>query len=242
MVKRVLVLSLASVYLLVMFACGGDNDSTPPEVQAPATATPDTPVVSTPEETPDTTKTPEPQPDNTDVTDTPVKATGEVIISFVYTRQSGAASNQHAVWIEDMDGGLVKSLFASRWTAEGGYVTRPDSIVIWATRAGLASMTSAEVDAVSGATPRTGPQSYVWDLTDTNGDTVMQGDYMIFVEGTLRWKNLVLYSGVITIGNESVTIQADPEFHYEESGRYAALTDDSPENNMIGSVTVEFLP
>jgi len=107
---------------------------------------------------------------------------------------------------------------------------------------GLASMTSAEVDAVSGATPRTGPQSYVWDLTDTNGDTVMQGDYMIFVEGTLRWKNLVLYSGVITIGNEPVTIQADPEFHYEGSDRYAALTDSSPENNMIGPVTVEFIP
>jgi len=169
-------------------------------------------------------------------------ATGEVVISFEYTRQSGSASNQHAVWIEDVDGNLVKSLFASQWTANGGYRTRPDSIAVWAERADLANMSSAEVDAVAGATPSSGVQSYIWDLTDLHGDAVKKGDYIFFIEGTLRWKNYVLISGIITIGDMPVTVQGEATFHYEESDRHAALTTESGENNMIGPVTAEFIP
>jgi len=171
-----------------------------------------------------------------------VELSGELVVSFDFNRQSGAASNQHAVWIEDMDGNVVRTLFASRWTADGGYRRRPDSIALWAQRAGLAEMTSAEVNAVSGATPSTGHQSYTWDLTDDNGCTVPPGDYIIFVEGTLRWKNFVLYSAVITLGADSVTVNATAEFTYEGDGRYGALDEDAVENNMIGSVTVVFTP
>jgi len=113
---------------------------------------------------------------------------------------------------------------------------------LWAERAGLASMSESDVDAVAGATPSTGPQSYTWDLTDLNGNTVLTGHYMFFVEGTLRWKNYVLYSGVITIGDDPVTVQADVLFHFESSSRYDALTPDSVENNMIGPVTAVFTP
>ena len=173
---------------------------------------------------------------------TPFELCGELVISFDFVRQSGPASNQHAVWIEDMDGNVVRTLFASRWTADGGYSTRPDSIALWAQRAGLADMTSAEVDAVSGATPGTGQQSYSWDLTDISGNTVPPGDYVFFVEGTLRWKNFVLYSGVITLGTEPVTVHANAEFEYEGDGRYGALDEDSVENNMIGPVTAIFSP
>jgi len=199
----------------------------------------------TPEPAPDST--PDSAPGQTDDDSEPeavnaAPATGEVVISFEYTRQTGPASNQHAVWIEDMDGNLVKSLFASHWTATGGYKTRPDSIAMWAERAGLANMQKSEVDAVAGATPGTGPQAYVWDLTDLFGETVLQGDYMFFVEGTLRWKNFVVYSGVITVGDTPVTVQAEAFFHYEGSDRYDALTADSIENNMIGPVMAVFTP
>ena len=171
-----------------------------------------------------------------------LQASGEVIISLEYVRQSGAASNQYAVWIEDMDGNLIKSLYASRWTADGGYKTRPDSIALWAERAGLADMPGAEVDAVSGATPRTGSQSHLWDLTDLNGNIVIQGDYKIFIEGTLRWKNYVLYSGIISIGDAPVAIEAEAMFHFEGTGRYEALTADSVENKMITDVIMRFIP
>ena len=99
------------------------------------------------------------------------------------------------------------------------------------------------VDAIAGATPKmSGSQSYAWNLKDINGDTVSHGEYKFFVEGTLRWKNYVLYSGVITIGDTPVTVTADAEYNYETSGNQAALSSESPENAMIGTVTASFTP
>jgi len=161
---------------------------------------------------------------------------------FDYEKQSGAASNQFAVWIEDMNGVLVKTLFATQWTANGGYKTRPDSIALWVEKSGLASMQKSEVDAISGATPQSGSLTYSWDLTDANGDNVPPGAYQFFVEGTLRWKNYVLYSAVIMISGQSAVVHADARHTYEGSDRYAALTEDSPENNMLSPVTVVFTP
>jgi len=174
--------------------------------------------------------------------DTRTFDSGILTITFDYEKISGSASNQFAVWIEDTDGKYINTLYATKWTAGGGYKTRPDSIALWVEKSGLDSMPKVEVDVIAGATPRAGNLSYSWDLTDKNGDTVQPGEYKFFVEGTLRWKNYVLYSGVITIGNEPVTVVADVEFVYEASDRQAALTSDSPENAMIGAVTASFTP
>jgi hypothetical protein len=167
---------------------------------------------------------------------------GKVVIEFDYKNQSGRASNQFAVWIEDTGGNFVNTLYVTRYTANGGFRVRPDSIRIWVERSGLASMQQSEIDAIAGATPRAGALSYTWDLTDANGDKVSPGEYNFFVEGTLRWKNLVLYSGTITVGDDPVTVQADAEFIYAGSGDQPALTDDSPENSMIGPVRASFVP
>jgi hypothetical protein len=141
-----------------------------------------------------------------------------------------------------MDGNYIQTLYATRWTANGGYRNRPDSIAIWVEKSDLASMPRSEVDAVSGATPRAGSLSYSWDLTDKNGNAVAPGEYRFFVEGTLRWRNYVLYSGVIKIGENPSTVVADAEFVYASSDRQAALTSESTENNMISGVTAVFIP
>ena len=167
---------------------------------------------------------------------------GEVTISFDYEKQSGYASNQFAVWIEDTDGKYIKTLYATRYTASGGYKDRPDSIALWVKKSNLASMKKSEVDAITSAMPSTGNLSYVWDLTGTYNEKVSPGEYKFFVEGTLRWKNYVLYSGVIAISDNPATVQTDAKFVYEASDGQAALTSDSPENNMIGAVTASFAP
>jgi hypothetical protein len=226
------------MYALILFilfaslsACAGRNGETEP------TVTPITMPTAAPTPTP--TPTPPAQTDeHTDIT----TASGEVVISFDFVHQSGWASNQFAVWIEDMDGNYVCTLYATRWTAAGGYRTRPDSIFVWVEASDLASKPRADVDAISGATPRTGNQSFTWDLTDADGNTVSAGDYMFFVEGTLRWRNYVLYSGVITLGDEPATVIADAEFVYAASDGQAALTSASTENAMIGAVTAKFTP
>jgi len=231
--------------LLFLCACAGDGGVVPPA--APPAASPVAVPTGAPAVTPAAPEniSPQPaqQPADSGTPVTPVPATGEVVISFEFTRQSGSASNQYAVWIEDTDGRLVRTLYASRWTANGGYRTRPDSIALWAERSDLANMSRSDVDAVSGATPRGVTQTYyTWDLTDANGAAVLTGEYVVFVEGTLRWKNYVLYSAAIEIGDVPVTVQADAQFHYEASDRYAALTTSSTENDMIGPVTVSFAP
>ena len=155
------------------------------------------------------------------------------------------ASNQFAVWIEDMDGNYINSLYATKWTADGGYKSRPDSIKTWIEQSRRDSMEKSEVDAISGATPQAGELSYSWDLTDSSRNAVPQGEYRFFVEGTLRWKNYVIYSGVIEIGDTAVTVTAEVEYFFEETNEgYEpnALTEDSPEVSMISGVTARFEP
>ena len=101
-------------------------------------------------------------------------------------------------------------------------------------------MDSSQVDAITSATPPTGHLSYTWDLTDANGKKVAPGQYKFFVEGTLRWKNSVLYSGVINAGGDTATVQAKAQYNYEGSVSQPALTKDSPENSMLGPVTAKY--
>jgi len=175
------------------------------------------------------------QPDNI--------AKGEVVVTFNYEKQSGWASNQFAVWIEDINGNYIKTLYVTDWTANGGYNTRPDSIPVWVEKSAVSSAQNSDIDAVSGATPRaSGTHSYTWDLTDVNGDFVKPGEYKFFVEGTLRWKNQVMHSGVIDISGDSVVVEADAVFTFEASDGQAALTENSPETDMIAFVKAEFIP
>jgi hypothetical protein len=203
----------------------------------------------TPVKTPDTEEAAK-QPPEPAVSELSNDISGEVVITFNYKKQSGAASNQFAVWIEDMNGRFIKTLYATRYTADGGYKVRPDSLAIWVERSGLASMQQSEVDAITSATPGTKNYSsqgmeklsYTWDLSDTDGGAVSPGEYKFFVEGTLRWKNYVLYSGVIEVGDAPVTVLAEAEFIYEASDYQAALHQNSPENLMISAVTASFDP
>ncbi|MDR1136544.1 MAG: DUF2271 domain-containing protein [Clostridiales Family XIII bacterium] len=170
-----------------------------------------------------------------------ISSDGRIIISFDYVKQSGHASNQFAVWIEDENGNHIKTLYATNFTAQGGYANRPDSIPTWVEKSGLASMSKEQADAISGATPQTGRLYYTWDLTDENGaavDADMQ--YKFFAEGSLRWKNRVLYSGVIDLGNMPAGLDPVVEYHYEASEEQPALNSRSKEHDMISGLVAEF--
>ena len=178
--------------------------------------------------------------DSSSESSTTADVSGLVTVTFSYLKQSGSASNQFAVWVEDLDGNYLQTVYVTRWTAKGGFKTRPDSIALWVQKSELASLPSYYVDAVSGATPQTGEITCVWDLTDIDGNTVPNGRYRVLLEGTLRWKNYVLCSGVVEVGESPDTVQADPEYVYAGSGNQAALTENSAENAMIGAVTVSY--
>jgi len=171
---------------------------------------------------------------------TPTREDDIVAVTFDYQKQSGYASNQFAVWVEDADGNLVKTLFVTKFTVNGGYEKRPDAIPVWVEQSGIAQGTAQ--DAVSGATPKSGSLRYVWDLTDQNGERVPDGTYTYNVEGTLRWKNHVLFTGEITLNGEVATGTATGNYTYAASDEQAALTDTAPEHNMIQNVVATYIP
>ncbi|MCL2763887.1 MAG: DUF2271 domain-containing protein [Treponema sp.] len=155
-------------------------------------------------------------------------------LTFTFTRQSGSASNQYAVWIEDAQGQFVKTLYAARWTANGGFSRRPTSIPLWVNKSGLSGMARAQVDAVSGVTPRTGTQNYTWDGTDSRGAAVPAGDYVLILEGTLRWENQVYYRAPIRLGSGASVPQISVEYTTGER-------DTTAERAMISDVRVRVL-
>jgi len=152
-------------------------------------------------------------------------------LSFQFNRLGGSASNQFAVWIEDSRGSYVKTLYATRYTANGGWRRRETSIPVWVSRSGLANLSSAQIDALSGATPRAGILTYTWDGTDSRGTAVSPGEYVIFLEGTLRWANQVLYRAPIRLGQGTATPQVSVEY----------TGDAGADRAMISNVTVRTL-
>ena len=154
-------------------------------------------------------------------------------ITFTFTRQSGSASNQYAVWIEDARGQHVKTLYASRWTANGGYSRRPTSIPLWVKQSGLANMSRVQVDAISRATPSTGKMTYTWDGTNSSGASVPNGNYTLVLEATLRWENQAYYRAPLALGQGAAAPQVSVE--------YTGERDTTAERGMIREVGVRVL-
>ena len=152
-------------------------------------------------------------------------------LSFSFTRQSGFASNQFAVWIEDSQGAHIKTLYATRFTANGGWKKRPTSIPLWVKQSSLSGMTKPQVDALTGATPKSGTLTYRWDGADSRGASLPAGDYVLFLEGTLRGDNQVIYRAPIRLGQGPVAAEVSVEY----------IGKPGSESAMIGNVTARTL-
>jgi hypothetical protein len=146
-------------------------------------------------------------------------------ITFSYTKLSGSASNQFAIWIENTQGQYIKTLYATRYTANGGWSRRPSSIPLWVKQSGLSDMTSSQVDAVSGATPKAGTLTYTWDGTNSRGAAVPAGDYVIILEGTLRWENQVYYRAPIRLGQGQAASTVTVEYKGDAGDDRAMIKD-----------------
>jgi hypothetical protein len=158
-------------------------------------------------------------PSNAEPSPTPEHNYAEISFDFKHTKD--IASNQFAVWIEDSDGNVIQTLFVTRFTGDGGWKKRDDALPVWVDKSGISE---EKTDARSGATPQSGGLSYIWDCTDANGQPVPSGDYKFLVEGTIFWQDDVIYGGVITVGGEAQTIEADPGYRTEESKKSDMIT------------------
>ena len=146
--------------------------------------------------------------------------TKTVEVSFSYLKQRGFSSNQFAVWVEDTNGVLVKTLYATAFTAKGGWKKREASLPEWVKKAGLAS--KPEIDGVTGATPSAGSLTYEWDFSGGKA-----GDYFICIEATLRSEKRVIYRAKINTA-KAASVRPEPVY----------FGDDSKERSMISNVVI----
>lgn len=152
-------------------------------------------------------------------------------INVDYEKQPGHGSNQWAVWVEDEAGYLVKTIFVTAFTADGGYTFRPNSLPLWVSKANPADHQGEEIDAYSGATPQSGVHTYTWDITDAEGNPVENGKYRFVVEATLFGDSEVIYKADFNVENKASSLVAQPEF----------TSEDEKNKGMIRGVTAEFV-
>lgn len=146
-------------------------------------------------------------------------------VTFNFTRQSGSASNQFAVWIEDAKGQFVKTLYVTRWTTNGGWRRRSAAIPVWVKQSGLSEVPLEMIDTVSGATPRTGVLTYVWDGTDIRGASVPAGDYVLVIEGNLRWENMVYCRAPFRLGQGVSSVRVNTEYTGDAAAERSMIAD-----------------
>ena len=150
------------------------------------------------------------------------KAPKELEISFNYAKQSGPGSNQYAVWIEDEEGTVVKTLFVTAFTSKGrsrggqpaqrGYTFRPTCVPSWVKAVKAETLTDAQMDAFTGATPASsGVQTFIWDFTDQEGEAVPAGAYKVYLQATYYNEGIVTYSASFS-SNDSGPLELKEEF------------------------------
>ena len=127
--------------------------------------------------------------------------------------------------MENADGEVVKTLFVTDFTGvKRGYKKREQSLNNWVAIAKPGKMSDTEIDAISGATPKSGVQHFVWDLTDNQGKKVPTGKYLIKLEATLYQGSNVIYTGAVDSDNPT---QGELEVKIERS---------EPTNNKNASI------
>jgi hypothetical protein len=141
---------------------------------------------------------------------------GEVKLSYKLNSFFRLASNQLAVWIEDENGKLVRTLFATNFMAKRrGFEKRAQCCPQWVNAADPKRMSDSELDAIAGATQKAGEHTLVWDCSDGNGRPVPAGVYLYKIEGNIHWEKTQLWTGRIRVGDAADRSEAAVKYFPE---------------------------
>lgn len=135
-------------------------------------------------------------------------AGGKLVVDFTYAASSGPRVNNPfiAVWIEDAEGALVRTVSLWFKRAESKYL---QELRRWYS-VDQGGATDGAVDTVSGATRVAGTASVVWDGTDGDGSPVVQGTYFVCIEAAREHGPYELVRDPIDIGGTATTVQLTP--------------------------------
>ena len=68
------------------------------------------------------------------------QAKGPLTLEYTYNRKDGKATNQMAAWIEDGNGKVVRTLFATKYVATKGYKKQNQALPQWVKKSGVAQL------------------------------------------------------------------------------------------------------
>ncbi|HFI0102076.1 TPA: DUF2271 domain-containing protein [Streptococcus suis] len=157
-------------------------------------------------------------------------SSNQVPLLLDYQRMAGSASNQVAIWVENQAGEVIRTLSVSRFTAQGGFSRRPDSLNHWVSAVQASQLSQQQLDLVTSPTPSTGENTYIWDGKTDDGLGLEDGLYTIYLEGTLYWESNVLFQQDIVLENGVFSLVGDLTSVYS--------SDDSFNKEMIQGVSV----
>jgi len=83
---------------------------------------------------------------------------------------------QTAVWIEDNDGGFIKTVYVSGFSAHAR--EKQVNLPIWSAKS------KYETNGTTGASIDWGKHTFFWDVTDSNNKKVVPGTYTVIVESS----------------------------------------------------------
>ena len=161
---------------------------------------------------------------------------GSLEISFNYTKQAGPGSNQYAVWIENAEGQVVKTLFVTEFAAKGrsrdgskpqrGYTYRTSCVPTWVKHVGADNLTDEQMDAFTGATPaESGVQTFTWDFTDQAGAPVAKGTYRFYVEATYNGASVVTHTGTVAYGATAADLPVEVSYTAASEDRKGMISE-----------------
>lgn len=127
----------------------------------------------------------------------------KLTVSYTWSRIQTHGSNQIAVWIEDTKGNYVCTLFATHFTTAGGYIKRPLSLSEWTAKFNIQKASKEEVDAISGATPKSGEQVLTWNGKDKTGKALSPGEYIVRMEANIMDADKMYFKAKIKIGGSN---------------------------------------
>jgi hypothetical protein len=127
----------------------------------------------------------------------PAPASGSVSVSFLYMPPSQIEPTYHtAIWLEDQDGALVKTLFVSHDLSSTEY-RMGDACPDWVNQAHWETAAPSLVDAVTGPTPNVGSGALAFDVAALG---LAAGTYRFKLQVHISEKFNVLYTGRLSIG------------------------------------------
>lgn len=127
---------------------------------------------------------------------------GTIQVTFLFMPPTTIDPTYHtAMWLEDKDGKLVKTLYVSQELSAGEYKSGnvcPD----WVKLAKWGETAKADVDAVTAPTPNVGSEARTFDLAHYG---ITPGTYTFKFQMHVLERHNVLFRGTVTVGGPAQT-------------------------------------